>query len=272
MAAHTGRRLETFPMFTPSGSFHLAAFEKGLAETLARQGRALVFLNTPCHNPTGFSLDGREWASVVEIVGAAASKAPVSVLFDLAYSRFAAPSSFAWQAEALRLADKAVLLFAWTASKSFAQYGARVGALVAAAADAAERGAIANALGFACRGTWSNCNHLGMLAVTELLMDPSLRKRSDNERELLRHLLQERVDAFKTQAHRRGLAFPRYEGGFFVAVFTPDAKKTSEHMKKLGVFVVPLQGAVRVALCSTPASRISRLVDALAAGVHEAGG
>src|SRR5258707_5751072 len=29
------------------------------------------------------------------------------------------------------------------------------------------RSRIASALSFACRGTWSNCNHLGLLAIAE---------------------------------------------------------------------------------------------------------
>jgi aromatic-amino-acid transaminase len=168
------------------------------------------------------------------------------------------------------LAGRATILCAWTGSKAFAQYGARVGALVAVTEDAEERRRIKNALGYSCRGTWSNCNHLGMLAVTELLTDPLLRARADAEREGLRRLLSERVEEFNHRAHAAGLSFPRYEGGFFVAVFTPDAKRTVARMQQDGVFVVPLTGAVRVALCATPRASIARLVDSLAAGVAAA--
>ena len=55
-------------------------------------------------------------------------------------------------------------------------------------------------------------------------------------------------------------------------VFTPDAQATAATMRERGVFVVPLQGAVRVALCSTPASEVPRLVEALTEGVAAAGG
>jgi aromatic-amino-acid transaminase len=164
--------------------------------------------------------------------------------------------------------DTATLLVAWTASKSFAQYGARVGALVAAHADPAERARIQNALAFSCRGTWSNCNHQGLLAITDLLTDPVQRARVDAERARLVGLLDERVQVFNREAARLGVRHPRYEGGFFVSVFAPDAEAAAERLKTAGVFVVPLPGALRVALCGTPARDVPRLVAALAAAIR----
>ncbi|MFN0244054.1 MAG: pyridoxal phosphate-dependent aminotransferase [Planctomycetota bacterium] len=270
IANHTRRAVETFEMFDAHGRFHLAAFDDGLARLIARQGRALVFLNSPCHNPTGYSLDDGEWASVADIVRKHSERAPLALLIDLAYERFGAQTTHGWLAHAARMVDPAVVLFAWTASKSFAQYGARVGALVAVHSDRGERERIVNALGFSCRGTWSNCNHLGLLAITQLLSEPALKARADAERGDLIALLAERVDAFNREASRAGLAYPRYEGGFFVSVFTPDAEITAQTMRDLGVFVVPIRGAVRVALCSTPVRDVPRLVQALQAGVQAA--
>jgi aromatic-amino-acid transaminase len=270
IASHTGRAIETFPMFDARGRFDLEAFDGALSRVIARQGRALVFLNSPCHNPTGYSLDDAEWASVAEIVRRHAERAPVVLLVDLAYARFGSPASQRWLEHAQKVVGPALLLVAWSASKSFAQYGARVGALLAAHPDPAERERISNALAFACRGTWSNCNHLGMLAIAELLTVPAQRARADEERAHLIRLLDERVLVFNREAARAGLRYPRYEGGFFVSVFTSDAAKTAAAMRETGVYVVPLQGAVRVALCSTPARDVPRLVAALAQGVARA--
>ncbi len=165
------------------------------------------------------------------------------------------------------MSASATVLVAWSASKSFAQYGARVGALLATTPDAAERTRIASALSFACRGTWSNCNHGGLLAIAELLAEPQLRARADSERERLIRLLDERVAAFNREAAQAGISYPRYEGGFFVSVFTSDPEKAAAKLRDEGVFVVPLKeksgGAVRVALCSTPAKDVPRLVAAL---------
>ena len=264
LADHTRRGLETFEMFDASGAFNGAAFERALLAQMERQRRALVFLNTPCHNPTGYSLDEREWLQVRDSVARAARLGPVTLLVDYAYARFAAPGSFAWQTLAREIAEHALLLVAWTASKSHAQYGARIGALVALSHDEAERERIRQALSYSCRGTWSNCNHLGQLALAELLEDAGLRARADRERERLRALLGSRVVAFNREAAAAGLRYPRYEGGFFVTVFTRDVARTHDALRQRGVYTVPLAGAVRVALCSTPVHDVPRLVRELA--------
>lgn len=271
LAEHSSRGIETFEMFSPDGSFHCEALGSALDKMFDQQGRVLLVLNTPCHNPTGFSLDDKDWNDFVTIARRAAKKGPLTVLFDFAYAKFASPGSIRWPRHVGRLQGEATLVFAWSASKAFAQYGARVGACIAIGTDEKENTRLRNALGFSCRGTWSNCNHLGMLAITELLCDPDLRQRSDAERDMLRSLLSERVDAFNELARARELAYPRYEGGFFVTVFSSDAKRVAASMREEGVYVVPVEGGVRVAICSTPTQRMEQLVDALVHGVAAAG-
>jgi len=48
-----------------------------------------------------------------------------------------------------------------------------------------------------------------------------------------------------------------------VTTFVEDAPAAAAKMKEDGVFVVPLKGALRVALCSVAAPNIHRLVDSL---------
>jgi aromatic-amino-acid transaminase len=270
LADHTRRGVETFEMFDAAGGFHVEAFERALAGQVARQGRALVVLNTPCHNPTGFSLHPAERRAVAEIVRAQSRKGPVALLIDHAYAHFGGSNAGDWTADFADLGPEAVLLVAWTISKSFAQYGARLGALVAVHPDEGERKRLFNALSYSCRGTWSNCNHLSMLAISQLLREPDKRARVDAERGRLIELLDERVRVFNQHAPSAGLSYPRYEGGFFVTVFTPDPRATAARMRELGVFVVPVQGAVRVALCATPATIVPRVVEALAEGLRAA--
>ena len=267
---HAGRSLDTFSTFDDALRLDVDALEAALDAQIERQGRALVLLNYPCNNPTGYSLHAEEWAAVADVVRRTGRRAPVAAVLDRAYERFAAGGTDGWLDSLPTMLETATVLVAWTASKSFTQYGARVGALVAMHRDAEQRRRIANALNYSCRATWSNCNHRGMLAVTELLTDPDLRRRSTEERGELVRLLDARVEAFNDAASAASLAFPRYEGGFFVAVLTPDAERTAAVMRRRGVFVVPIRGAVRVALCSTAAADVPRLVDALAEGVAAA--
>ena len=88
--------------------------------------------------------------------------------------------------------------------------------------------------------------------------------------ERVQTLLGERVNIFNREASRVGLRYPRYEGGFFVTVFTEDAHAAAEAMRKEGVFVVPIVGALRVALCSTRVEDVPRLVAVMARGIEVA--
>ncbi len=271
IADHARRGVEVFEMFDGDLRFNVAAFEAGLRDLMDRQGRALVILNFPCHNPTGYSLDGEEWAEVARIVADAGRRGPVAFLLDWAYERFGSGDRHAWLRHLPRLLETTTVLVAWTASKAFTQYGSRTGALVAIHPDAGERTRLANALNYSCRATWSNCNHRGLVGVGRLLGEPDLRERAARELRELVDLLDGRVEAFNEAAAGAGLRHPRYQGGFFVAVLTPDARRTAEVMREDGVFVVPMEGAVRVALCATPRGAVPRLVEALDRGVRAAG-
>ncbi|MDH5589369.1 MAG: aminotransferase class I/II-fold pyridoxal phosphate-dependent enzyme [Gemmatimonadota bacterium] len=272
IAEHVGRRVDVFPMFTPEMRFDLDAFAAGLDRTLSAQGRALILFNFPCNNPTGYSLDREEWRAVGEIVREAGRKAPVAFFLDHAYAHFGGPGSGGWLDAAPDMLESSTLMVGWTVSKSFTQYGARVGALVALHRAPEERARIADAVGYTCRATWSNCNHRGMIAAQALLTDPVLKARADAEREDLITLLGRRVDAFNAASERAGVRHPRYEGGFFTTVLTPDAEVTAAAMRDRGVYVVPMEGAVRVAICSTPLAAVPRLVEALGAGLAAAEG
>jgi aromatic-amino-acid transaminase len=267
LADDAGKRLETFRMFDERGRLDTADFGRKLARQLDAQGRALAILNSPCHNPTGYSFDDDEWGAIVDGVSREAERGPIALVLDVAYARYGARDLGAAIDRVLPLAGKTMLLFTWSASKSFTEYGTRVGALVAVHPDADERARLFNAFSYACRGTWSNCNAAGMAAVTRVLTDPELRARVDRERSALKALLDRRVARWNDLAGPAGLRHPRYDGGFFTTVFCDDAPAAAARLKAEGVFVVPIAGALRIALCSVAERDVPRLVEALARAV-----
>lgn len=265
IADEHGRRVDTFSMFSPSGGLDVEALDRALARHVATQGRVLLFLNDPCQNPTGYSMDAADWRATAEAIARHAERAPVTVVVDAAYSAYGPTGGVAVPVAALEpVADRALVLVAWSASKTFTHYGLRVGALVGLVPDAAERAEISAALTYACRGTWSNCNRGGMTAVTRLLTDPALRSAVDGERAGLVRVLAERVEAFNAAAARHGLRHPRYDGGFFTTVFSDDAEAAAVRMKADGVFVVPIEGALRLGICAVPKGDVARLVESAA--------
>jgi aromatic-amino-acid transaminase len=239
-----------------------------MGEQIRAQGRALVFINDPCHNPTGYSMRPGEWDQLMGVLVRQAERAPVALLLDMAYAAYGSKSPRALVKQLTPLLGKVLVLVAWTASKTFTHYGLRVGALLACTPDDKERTEIGNALTYASRGTWSNCNRGGQAAITRLLTDPALAEACDAERAKLRLMLQGRVEAFNAAAAARGLRFPPYEGGFFVTVFHGDPEAKAAQMRQQGVFVVPQVGpeanGLRVGLCAVAERDIVRLVDALA--------
>ncbi|MDB4998172.1 MAG: Biosynthetic Aromatic amino acid aminotransferase alpha [Myxococcaceae bacterium] len=266
LADEADRKVASFNMFNRDGGLDVAALDRALTEQIASQGRVLIFLNDPCHNPTGYSMRPSEWQAVVACLVTHAERtpnAPITLLVDVAYFAYGAGDPRAFLAELTPLLGKTGLLFAWSASKSFTHYGLRVGALIACVPDAKERAATEAAFSYSSRGTWSNCVRGGLTAITRLLTDAPLAAACTREREELKKLLLARVAAFNELARPKGLVYPRYEGGFFVTVFHDDALVKAAAMRDAGVFVVPAKGALRVALCSVAERDVPRLVDAL---------
>jgi aromatic-amino-acid transaminase len=265
------RKLETFTMFDEQGRLDVGALDAALARQLAAQGRALVIVNDPAHNPTGYSMSDAEWAALAECVGRHADRHPVTLLVDCAYFLYGAAGRdpLAYLRHLQPLVGRAAVLFAWSASKSFTHYGLRVGALVACVGDAGDRTKVASALSYSSRGTWSNCNHGGLSAITRVLVDPAMRTAVDAERAALKGMLTARVETFNRLARDKGLLYPRYEGGFFVTVFADRPQEQAAAMKAQGVFAVPQAaasgsgGVLRVALCAVAGADVPRLVDAL---------
>ncbi|MFO0617971.1 MAG: aminotransferase class I/II-fold pyridoxal phosphate-dependent enzyme [Polyangiaceae bacterium] len=263
LAEESDRTLRTFTMFDEKGALHLGAFERELDSVLEKQGRALVFLNSPCHNPTGYSFDAGEWSAVREIVEARASRGPITICLDVAYARFGPQPLDVMVQEMSKLVPKALVLFAWSASKTFLEYGQRVGALVALHSADDERQRITNALSFSCRGTWSNVNAGAMSAFARILLDPALRAKVDAERAKCVELLARRVARWNACAGAAELPYPRYDGGFFTTVFTDGASEIALDLKKDAIFVVPQAGGLRIALASVAEKDVERLVGAI---------
>lgn len=268
IADELDRGVTTFRFLDDEGRFDADDLERRLAALMEAQGRALIFLNSPCHNPTGYSLDRGDWERALDVIERASRRGPVAVLLDIAYARYAADDLSEATSVLLRLMGKAMVLFAWSASKTFTQYGLRVGALVAVHPDAQVRRRIEGTLSAASRGTWSCCNASGMAAISRVLLDPELRAVADAERAELRALLDRRGASFKDLADRAGLRRPRFAGGFFTTVLCDDAPSVAARLRADGIFVVPMQGGLRVALCSVPERDMSRLVSGIAAALR----
>ena len=268
IAQASQRKLTTFQLFDEQlRCFNVADFERKLAAMLAEQRRALVIINDPCHNPTGYTMTRRDWAAVANVLDRYSSQGPITVVLDAVYAAFS-PIGNAYALEALEpLIDKLLLVLAWSASKSFTCYGLRVGALIAVRRDPAERQRISSTLsGHAC-GTWANCNRGGLAAITRLLTEPRLRElvAADREREI--EQLQLRSTLFRTAAKKYQLVSPPYGGGFFTSVFVNQPEQVAARLRTYGIYVVPMAGSLRIALSAVPTDSVTELASELRAAI-----
>jgi aromatic-amino-acid transaminase len=259
IASEHGRTVRTFRMFDEAGGLDTGSLEESLRSLLQAQGSAMVLLNDPCHNPTGYSMSERDWDEVRGILERCAALGPISVILDSAYAAFS-EGAIERPIRALEsVSDRVLVGFCWSASKTFLLYGQRVGALMLVPPERGDVADLEAAMLYASRGTWSNCNHAGQIASARLLTDAKLRPQVDAERAQATRLLDARVAAWNREARPRGLRYPRYDGGFFVTVMSSDPQGQGAALRERDIFVVPVAGALRVALCSVATAEIPRL-------------
>lgn len=68
-----GRDFTTYQMLDENNKFNFASLEEKINELLAKQDNLLYILNTPAHNPTGYSLSEEDMDRVLEILKKAAA-------------------------------------------------------------------------------------------------------------------------------------------------------------------------------------------------------
>ena len=84
-ASEAGMRVATAPWPEAGRPLDLAAWRREAEALLAAQGRLLVWLNDPCHNPTGRSLTAADRAGLAALLVELADRGPVTLLLDFAY-------------------------------------------------------------------------------------------------------------------------------------------------------------------------------------------
>ena len=254
-----GVNLDTFTLFDDKLAFNLAAFESKLAEILGKQDSILIILNTPAHNPTGFSLSEGDWENVLTALKkhAAAGK-KISVLVDVAYIDFGGEqeSTRRFMQKFSHLPENILIMFAFSMSKGFTFYGQRTGALIALSSSKAVIDEFAEVSKYSGRATWSNINRGAMTLLTRIQGDATVLKAYEKERDDFYRLIRKRGDIFVSEAKECGLTALPYQGGFFLSVPTKRAKEVCEKLHDDLIFAVPLKLGVRVAACSVSAAKM----------------
>ncbi|MEG0378192.1 MAG: pyridoxal phosphate-dependent aminotransferase, partial [Eubacterium sp.] len=161
IADENRRGAVTFELFSEGGTFNMTSYKNEFLKLLKEQNRVLSILNTPAHNPTGYSVSMDEWKELVAFYTETAKAYPESriiILCDIAYIDFAGKGDDARAFMPLlsNMPENVLPLYAYSASKGYTMYGLRNGAIICAAPTEAIADEFVAACSYSNRGTWSN--------------------------------------------------------------------------------------------------------------------
>ncbi|KFZ27319.1 MAG: Tyrosine aminotransferase [Candidatus Izimaplasma bacterium HR2] len=263
MAHENDLTLTDYNMFK-HGEFDLADFEKTLNEVMDSQGKVLVIINDPCHNPTGYSLRPDEWDDIIDIVNELSKKGPVIILNDIAYVDYNSNGD-EWKihfAKYNTLEKNVMVVIAFSCSKTLTAYGARVGAQIVITKDKKQLESFKDAAIYSARSIWSTVNNSAMKLFSLIAHDNYLLSKYKKEKQKYITLLEERAHIMTSEAKKVKLELYPFTEGFFVTIKIPDDKeKTALNMKlqKNNIFTVEVDGGLRIAICSVPKRQLKGL-------------
>ncbi len=279
-----GCEIATWPLLPETPEAGLEHLDRaGLAAELTRlaqsQKRILIWLNDPAHNPTGLSLQASERRAMLEEVWEHALAYPevgITLLIDAAYALYAA-EPYGWattlKEEIARRGDfpeNLMLCFAISCSKSHTCYGLRTGALVCLHPNQQFTDKLEDVLLHTGRGTWSAAPRVAQRAISEIHSDAELHKEWQGERDSFKRMLDERRDAFRRAAAAHNLSLSPTHDGYFAFLECESNQRVCEiAAEQHDVFLVPLEGGVRIGICAIAAEQMERVAAALADGLAQ---
>lgn len=253
IAGELGRSIDTYQMFREDGSFYTSAFADKVKELTSEQGSLIIILNTPAHNPTGYSLNAEDWEGVMDAINQVSAEAEsIVLLVDAAYIDFAGDEE-AYRAflPKLESVPKNVLpIIAYSLSKTYTLYGTRCGAMICMAQTEAIAAEFKRVCEFSSRGSWSNSAKLAQVILAKIYADEELLTRVNEERAGYREMLIRRGKAFEEEAAKAGLEIVPFDAGFFASIPCDNPDEISKKLEMEGLFIVPLAKGLRVSVAS----------------------
>ena len=248
------RNIVTYTLFDEKGSFNAVSFESKVKELLAIQDGLVIILNTPAHNPTGYSFTLEDWNNIISIVKAATESPSkkITLLVDVAYVDYAGDEEEYRKFYPLLedLPANILVVIAYSLSKSYTMYGMRSGAMICMTSDQEIAKEFKSVCSFSSRGTWSNCNRAAMATLSNIYADEELLAKVTSERQGYCKMLVQRGKAFQKAANEAGLEIVPFDAGFFVSIPCQNPDAVGEELQKAGIFAVPLGKGLRVSVAS----------------------
>ena len=248
------RSITTYTLFDKEGKFNAASFESKVKELLLKQDGLVIILNTPAHNPTGYSFTLDDWNRIISIVKEAVSGGTkkITLLVDVAYLDYAGDEEEYRKFFPLLedMPANILVVVAYSLSKSCTMYGMRSGAMICMTPEKEIADEFKAVCSFSSRGTWSNCNRAAMATLSNIYADDQLLAKVTSERQGYCKMLVQRGKAFQRAADEAGLEIVPFDAGFFVSIPCDNPDAVGQELQKEGIFAVPLGKGLRVSVAS----------------------
>ena len=252
IAAEQGRKVETFTFFNDERKFNAEDFRAKAESLLSKQQRLVIILNTPAHNPTGYSLTTEDWNNVKAVLESLPADKKITLLVDTAYIDFAGDEeeyrSFLPILE--EMPENVLTLISHSLSKAYTLYGMRCGALICLAKTEEIAEEFKRVCEFSSRASWSNCARAPQAILSKIYSDPELKAKVFEERQGYREMLLRRGRAFEKAAAECGLEMVPFDAGFFASIPCSNPDEVAARLEKEGIFLVPIAEGLRVSVAS----------------------
>lgn len=265
------RKLDTFSMFDEQQHFNLNSFQTKLTGLLEKQNNALLIINTPAHNPTGYSISDDEWTQLLDICKESAKNPEkrIILLADIAYVDFAGEKQAcrAFMRQFSNLPDNILVILGYSMSKSFTVYGQRCGAMIGVSSNKDIIKEFEDINQYTSRATWSNINRGAQRMLATIHQDKALLAQVDAERDQGYRTIQERAGIFTAEAKQANLKMLPFIAGYFLTIPAKNPEIVCNKLHDDLIFAVPLGKGVRIAVCAVPSRKIKGMAAKVAAAM-----
>lgn len=266
------RKLDTYTLFDEEQKFNIGAFSTKVRELLSKQNNLIIIINTPAHNPTGFSLTDEDWDHVLALFRECAKDTAKRIipLIDVAYIDYAGEKNTcrSFLKKLGGLPTNVLPILACSMSKGFTMYGQRTGAMIGVSSSKEVIEEFKNINQFTSRATWSNINHGSMKLLAVIYQDKGLLAKLEAERESYYAVIRKRADIFMEEAREANLHMLPYIAGFFLTIPTDQPDAVCEKLHDDHIFAVPLAKGIRIAVCAVTVGKITGMAAKIAKAIQ----
>ena len=260
IAQEIGREVTTYQLFDENKHVNYNSFAAELDKILKVQDETVVIINTPAHNPTGYTFTNADWDNVLSVIKKYKNK-KIAVLVDIAYLDFSgdAHEYRGFLNKLVGLPENILPLIAFSASKGYTMYGMRCGAIMCMAPTKEIADEFRDVVSVQSRGSWSNGNRAAMKVIANILENPELYEEVKKEREGWLVKLRMRGTAFVEKAKEVGLDIIPYDSGFFITIPCDNPDEICAKLQEKNLFTVPLSKGIRVSVASNTIDECKRM-------------